>query len=493
MHGFQHLGVFLLTAALSNAAFGQSAPICNAGPHQSVACQGAATVVQLDGSASFDPDGGALSFSWVSCPGSKLSDPNSPVTTLTIDTSSSCNLTCGVRLVVTDPEGKMGFCRTFVEVVTPPNQPPVCLLTPPDKQIVTCQGDQTIVQLDGSASFDPEGQPLTYMWVSCPGSTLSDPNGPVTTLTIDTSASCTLLCGVRLIVSDGQKMGFCRTFIEVVEPEVCLVIIDEETIDNDIKTIEAAAASHNVEADWLVNDDKPTERKNPPLRWNEFFPGDIVIIPGGQVDDEGLFALPKDPPWSFLDFAAGNIPQSQLDKIDDVMPLRNHELYAMIGDTCTAVVYDSDISMNYHPIQGNLQGARYGLFTFTVLDVVVPGSLAESGSSTSLYDLVVRVESPQLPTFSHEITVRDHEPDSIQLLKHEYNAATDTVTVWGESNFSPGAIMTVSIDGFVLEAPMTYNAAQDRYEYSAVTPVNLDGRRVLISTDEGGSYRDNIK
>lgn len=267
----------------------------------------------------------------------------------------------------------------------------------------------------------------------------------------------------------------------------CVVIIDEETIDNDIKTIEAAAAKHNVTPDYLVNDDRPTEGRNPWLRWNTMFAGDTVILPGGQVDDEGWFALPKNTPWSVADFVAGTIPQNQLDKIADVMPLRNHEPAAMRGRTCVAVVYDSDISMNYKPINANLQGARYGLFAFTVLDVILPGTLSESKSDTSLYDLLLRVEGPLTATNGIEIPVRDHEPDAIEIKRADFT--NGVLTVEATSDFAPTAKMTVSVDRFTFESPMTYNSRTGRYEISITAlQENLDGRRVTVSTDVGGAY-----
>jgi uncharacterized repeat protein (TIGR01451 family) len=284
--------------------------------------------------------------------------------------------------------------------------------------------------------------------------------------------------------------------------EVCLVIFDEDTIDNGMWSIEQAAASHGVTSDYLVNDDNPTEVGNPPLRWNTLFPGDIVLLPAGQVDDEGIFALPENTPWSLEDFAAGTVPQSKLDKIPDVMPVRNQDLVRLIGQTCVAVVYDSDISMNFRPINANLQGARYGLFTFTVLAVEVPGYLPEAQSSTSLYSLWVRVEPPMQPTVKFQIPVRDHEPDAIEIARARWESGT--LTVIGSSDFAPGAYMTVSVDGpdggsdhtvppFLLEEPMVLSSPSDD-EYTIVypTPVDLRGRRVTISTDEGGAYNSVI-
>jgi hypothetical protein len=371
------------------------------------------------------------------------------------------------------------------------NRPPVCLAG--GDQTVPWQGPVTTVMLDGSASFDPEGMPLTFEWSGCPGTVFSNPAQAVTSVMIPTPEGEVTICGIRLIVRDDLTYNICRLFITVIPeaPGVCLVIIDEDTIDNGISTIEQAAATHNIQDDMLVNDDNPTEVGNPPLRWNELFPGDVVLLPAGEVDDEGLFALPPDAPFDLTDFYDGVVPQSQLDPIPEVMPLRNHQLYALIGATCTAVVYDSDISMNYLPIQGNLQGARYGVFTFTVLDVVVPGSIPESQSSTDLYDLLVRVEEIEEPTFGYEVDIHDHEPDSIEITRAKFSNGTGQLEIWGESDWGADAVMTCSVEGLFLEEPMTWTGS--RFEFSDTYGDNLDGRRVLISTDHGGSYNDHVQ
>jgi hypothetical protein len=57
----------------------------------------------------------------------------------------------------------------------------------------------------------------------------------------------------------------------------------------------AAAATHGVKADFLVNDDRSTQFGNPDLRWNELGAGDIVVVPSGQLADEGWFAPPTRP------------------------------------------------------------------------------------------------------------------------------------------------------------------------------------------------------
>ena len=288
----------------------------------------------------------------------------------------------------------------------------------------------------------------------------------------------------------------------VCDPEPnCLVIMDEDTLDEDMRDVIFFADQNGVTPDVLINEDRPTTGANPPLRWNELGVGDIALIPGGQVNDEGIFALPEDPPFSIADYVAGTVPQDQLDEIRDVMPLRDQELYNLIGRTCTALVYDSDISsVNFEPLQASLQGERLGLFTFTVLAVEVPICLPSAGSSSSLYSLWVRVEEPVVPTESYTVPLFDHAPDSIQA--HTYTYDGTTLTVEGESQFSD-ARMTLSIDGpdggcdravepFLLEQEMT-PIGGNRWRYTLDTNVDLTGRRLKLSTDRGGADNVNIE
>lgn len=103
------------------------------------------------------------------------------------------------------------------------NEPPVCCFGPDCQQTgiiesVPCGGDETVFMLDATGSFDPEGQPLTFGWSSCPGSTIDDPTSPITILRLDTSTDCAKYCGVRLVVSDGVNESYCRLFVQVEPP-----------------------------------------------------------------------------------------------------------------------------------------------------------------------------------------------------------------------------------------------------------------------------------
>ncbi len=91
---------------------------------------------------------------------------------------------------------------------TPPaqiaiNNPPVVPVIP--NQVKTCHGATTVFTIDASGAFDPDGDPITFEWLACPGSTLSSTSSPIVQLTLDTSVTCDQTCGVRLRVTDSHR------------------------------------------------------------------------------------------------------------------------------------------------------------------------------------------------------------------------------------------------------------------------------------------------
>ena len=150
-----------------------------------------------------------------------------------------------------------------------------------------------------------------------------------------------------------------------------------------------------------VNVGSPTQRNVLP-----YFAGNIgeeITVLTGQTGDEGWFA-PNDIPesWStsgtpeegIANFLAGTIPQSQLDKIPDVRPLRALGEHSLEGHTVCAVVYKSDVNVNYNSkkprLDANLQGDTIGIVAFTVL---VDGVHKVDGfSSSTLPEAQIRIE-----------------------------------------------------------------------------------------------------
>ena len=143
------------------ASGGNQAPVADAGQNQSVAFPG---TVSLDATGSSDPDNDPLSFSWsfLNIPaGSALADGD------IVDggggTASFIPDTLGFYILeVTVDDGDLSdTSRNVVTVFTPGgNSPPVA---DAGNDQVASTGDT--VTLDGSGSFDADGDPFTYDWI----------------------------------------------------------------------------------------------------------------------------------------------------------------------------------------------------------------------------------------------------------------------------------------------------------------------------------------
>jgi LmbE family N-acetylglucosaminyl deacetylase len=178
------------------------APIANAGPDQTVN-QGA--TVQLDGRGSSDPDGDPLTYSWTQTAGPTvtLSNSQSAQPTFTAPSGSTSDQTLTFQLVVSDGQLNSSPDTVNVTVLAPTsnNQPPVADAGP----------DQTVsqgatVQLNGTGSFDPDGDPLTYSWTQTagPAVTLSNPQSAQPTFTAPSGSTTNQTLTFQLVVSDGQ-------------------------------------------------------------------------------------------------------------------------------------------------------------------------------------------------------------------------------------------------------------------------------------------------
>lgn len=126
--------------------------------------------VVLDGTGSTDPDGTQLSYAWTLTPpagsNATLDGADTASPTFTPDVMGDY----GVKLTVNDPE--TGIAKTTTTVSTY-NNPPVADAGP-DQALLHLS---TVVQLNGTASYDPDNDALTaYHW------TLSVPSGSNATL-----------------------------------------------------------------------------------------------------------------------------------------------------------------------------------------------------------------------------------------------------------------------------------------------------------------------
>lgn len=171
------------------------------------------------------------------------------------------------------------------------------------------------------------------------------------------------------------------------EHEAIFLYIDEDSIDN--------GNEPNNFSEGDVNDNLVEIGLRRQLRYFQENVGKTIDLYTGQVGDEGWHA-PKSIPNSWK--SAGPTTQGLLnylvpgpglgggeddrevllDEIREVVPLRATALAMLTGETIFAVVYDSDISTNYDPIQANLQGANLGVVAFRVVSVDKRGNSSDS-------------------------------------------------------------------------------------------------------------------
>jgi hypothetical protein len=181
-------------------------------------------------------------------------------------------------------------------------------------------------------------------------------------------------------------LGSCLTGAEnealspVFDDYIVLMAIDESSIGNGIEPNDFLEAE--------VNDQIAAVGQRDQLKYFKENVGNTIDLPTGQVGDEGWFALKNIPNrWvnagptgngsqNYLTpgpgLGAPNIDDERevlLDEIPKLTPLRATALKMLVGVKVIAVVYNSNIGVNYSPLKGNLQGANLGLVAFEVMDV----------------------------------------------------------------------------------------------------------------------------
>ncbi|WP_196137855.1 PKD domain-containing protein [Aliikangiella sp. G2MR2-5] len=185
---------YLVLTAIDN----NRAPVANAGNDQNVTI---GSLVNMDGTASSDPDGDSLSYQWTF-----LKKPANSNVQLNNSTSGNPAFTPDmvgnyqVQLIVNDGKLDSAADTVNINVDTPPNQAPTA----------NAGRDQsgepgTVFTLNGAASSDPDGDALTYRWSiqSKPGSSnavLVNANSVSPGLTPDVEGDYV----IQLIVNDGQ-------------------------------------------------------------------------------------------------------------------------------------------------------------------------------------------------------------------------------------------------------------------------------------------------
>jgi len=191
-------------------------------------------------------------------------------------------------------------------------------------------------------------------------------------------------------------------------PTATFLVIDEDSIDN--------GNPPNFFSAEDVNDDIAKLALRSELRYFNANQDKTIKLHTGTVGDEGWFAPKTIPPeWDAAGptpdglrnyvgnpgqpyphnvgpgLGTGSDPEALLDKIPDVTPLRATGLEMLKGKTICAVVYDSDVSINYGPLSGSLKGANLGTVAFEV-GTATPLS---GGSSGSLPEVEITIKDAE--------------------------------------------------------------------------------------------------
>ena len=186
-------------------------PVANAGPDQAVTEE---QLVTLDGSASMAPSGLPLSYSWTQVAGNppvtlNLSDPVHP--TFVAPSVPVSGSTLSFQLIVGD--GQLSSTPTTVNItIKHVNHPPVASVG-----LDQAVAEASLVTLDASASYDPDAEPLTYLWqqLSGPTVTLSDPTQAKPTFLAPLVGPAGMTLSFKLTVSDGQASADTTTNVHV--------------------------------------------------------------------------------------------------------------------------------------------------------------------------------------------------------------------------------------------------------------------------------------
>jgi PKD domain len=127
-------------------------PVANAGADQTLTATGPTTPVTLNGSASSDPDGEALTFAWTQ---GTTAVGNSAVLPLSLKIG-----TYAFTLTVTDAGGLTSTATTHVTI----NNAVPLANAGADQTLAAAGPNGAAVTLNGSLSRDPDGDALTFLW-----------------------------------------------------------------------------------------------------------------------------------------------------------------------------------------------------------------------------------------------------------------------------------------------------------------------------------------
>ena len=184
-----------------DAPSGNLPPDANAGPDVSATM---GNPVPFDGSGSSDADGDTITYSWDFGDGSAAGNGQTPTHTY----ANAGNY--AVILTVTDTKGAQDSDTAAANIYpVSENAPPVAIITSvpaADRGTISITTGKT-VDFDGSKSYDPEDQDISYSWAFGDGSSYNDKDPPAHTYGTAGTYTVTLTVTDDKPQSSGTKLS----------------------------------------------------------------------------------------------------------------------------------------------------------------------------------------------------------------------------------------------------------------------------------------------
>ncbi len=175
-----------------------TAPVASAGPDQTVSVN---TNVTLNGSGSFDQDNNIVSYQWQQIDGPSVELNNAYTAIANFTASVAIGSTLTFRLIIIDADGLQSTdtCSVTVEQL---NHNPIANAGP-DQSVIA---NATVV-LNGSGSFDPDNNIVSYQWqqIYGPSVTLNDADTAIASFTASVESDSTLLFMLTVTDADGLQ------------------------------------------------------------------------------------------------------------------------------------------------------------------------------------------------------------------------------------------------------------------------------------------------